>query len=71
MTKEESRKRAEEFVFCYCNLGDILRRCEYAGIKTHNSKEKQISRTTLEEQLIDHYTELYTTEKGEQNNDNI
>ena len=63
MTRAEARAKAEEIVYVYCTLGDILRRCEAAGINTHTPKGKQISRATLEEKLIDHYTEYYS--KGE------
>lgn len=63
MTREEARARAEEIIYCYCTLGDILYRCQMAGIKTHTPKGKQISRSTLEEKLIDFYTEYYS--KGE------
>jgi hypothetical protein len=56
MTREEARARAEEIVYVYCNLGDILCRCERAGIPTHTPKGKQRSRTELETELIEHYT---------------
>lgn len=62
MTQKEAKERAEEIVFVYCTLGDILRRCEAAGIPTHTPKGKQRSRTDLEEELIAHYTKVYTTE---------
>jgi hypothetical protein len=56
MTREEAKARAEEIVYVYCNLGDILARCERAGIKTHTPNGKQRSRTDLETELIEHYT---------------
>jgi hypothetical protein len=56
MTREEARARAEEIVYVYCNLGDILCRCERVGIKTHTPKGKQRSRKDLETELIEHYT---------------
>ena len=56
MTREEARARAEKIVYVYCNLGDILCRCERAGIKTHTQNGKQRSRTDLETELIEHYT---------------
>ena len=61
MTYEQAKARAEEIVYIRCTLGDILQRCERAGIKTHTPKGKRISRVTLEEQLIKHYIEMYTT----------
>lgn len=62
MTREEAKKRAEEIVYIRCTLGDILYRCEMAGIKTHTPKGKQRSRATLETELIEYYTNSYTTE---------
>lgn len=62
MTREEARERAEEIVFVYCTLGDILYRCQMAGIKTHTSKGKQKSRCELETALINYYIELYSEE---------
>ena len=61
---EEARERAERLVYCDCNLGDILARCEMAGIKTHTPKGKQRSRTDLENELIEHYTNLYGRSEG-------
>ena len=60
MTREEARAQAEKIVYVYSTLGDILYRCEMAGIKTHTPKGKRISRTLLEEKLIDFYTEYYS-----------
>lgn len=62
MTQKEAKERAEEIVFVYSNLCDIFRRCDMAGIPTHTKKGKPRSRTELEEELITHYTKLYTTE---------
>ena len=62
MTIEEAKSKAEQIVFVYCTLGDILYRCEIAGIKTHNPKGKQKSRCELEIALIDYYTKLYSKE---------
>lgn len=59
MTREEARARAEEIVYVYCTLGDILDRCEVAGIKTHTPKGKRKSRPTLETELIEYYTNFY------------
>lgn len=56
MTIEEAKARAEQIVYVHCNLGDILCRCESAGIKTHTQNGKQRSRTDLETELIEHYT---------------
>ena len=56
MTREEARERAEQFVYCDCTLGDILYRCQMAGIPTHTANGKQRSRTDLETELIEHYT---------------
>ena len=60
MTKEEAKARAEEIVYVYCNLGDILYRCKIAGIETHTPKGKQRSRGTLETELIEYYTKYYS-----------
>lgn len=62
MTKEEAKAKAEEIVFVYCTLGDILYRCQIAGIKTHTVKGKQKSRCELETALINYYTKLYSKE---------
>ena len=62
MTREQAKARAEEIVYVYCTLGDILRRCEFARIKTHTPKGKRRSRADLETELIEHYTKMYTTE---------
>lgn len=59
MTREEARARAEEIVYVRCTLGDILYRCEMAGIKTHTTKGKRRSRCDLESELIEYYTNLY------------
>ncbi len=62
MTREQAKERAEEIVYVNCTLGDILYRCEIAGIPTYTQKGKQRSRTDLEQDLIEHYTKQYTTE---------
>lgn len=62
MTQEQAKERAEEIVYVYCTLGDILHRCEMAGIPTCTPKGKRRSRTDLEQDLIEHYTKQYTTE---------
>ena len=68
MTKEEAKKWAEAFVYCDCNLGDILFHCRMAGISTHSPKGKQKPRSVHEEKLIEHYTkELSTNQKEKQN----
>ena len=61
MTREQAKERAEEIVYVYCTLGDILCRCERAGIPTHTPRGKRRSRTDLEQDLIEHYTNLYGT----------
>lgn len=59
MTREQAKKRAEEIVYVYCTLGDIIARCQSAGIKTHTPNGRRRSRTDLEQDLIEHYTNLY------------
>lgn len=62
MKREKPRARAEQFVYCDCNFGDILHLCQIAGIKTHTTKVKQKPRCDLETELINYYTELYSEE---------
>jgi hypothetical protein len=59
MTREEARKRAEYVVYVQCTLPDIVDRCEFADIKTHTPKGKLRSRSALEKELIEHYTDYY------------
>lgn len=56
MTREEARKRAEVTVFVHCTLPDIVARCEILDIPTRTKKGKIRSRTALEKELIEHYT---------------
>jgi hypothetical protein len=56
MTCEERRKRAEYKVYVMMTLGDILDECERFGIPTRTPKGRQVSRSKLEEKLIDFYT---------------
>lgn len=64
MTREQAKERAEEIVYVYCTLGDILYRCEVAGIPTHTPRGKRRSRTDLEQDLIEHYTKQYQRSNG-------
>ena len=62
MTKEEAKKKAEEVVYVWCTLPDIISRCEFAGIETHTKGGRRVARCVLEEKLITHYTEKWATE---------
>ena len=59
MTREEARKRAEYLVYVQCTFPDIVDRCEFADIKTHTPKGRLRSRSVLEKELIEHYTNIY------------
>lgn len=60
MTRAEAKAKAEEIVYVHCVYSDILRRCTQAGISITNKRGKIRPRTELEEELIEHYTNLYS-----------
>lgn len=62
MTAAEARERATMFVYCECNLGDIIYRCERAGIPTKKKNGKLRSRTEMECDLIELYASRGVTE---------
>ena len=62
MTRAEARARAEELVYVGCVYSDILRRCEQAGIPIFTSRGKLRNRPYLEDDLINYYTNRYSTE---------
>ena len=59
MTRSEAKARAEEIVYAWCTLGDIIARCEILGIPTQTNRGKLRSRSDLEQDLIKRYTEEY------------
>ena len=63
MTREEARARATEFVFVSLNFGEIMRRCELAGIPTHTKNGRRIDRSVLELKLIEHYAKAWSEEE--------
>ena len=63
MNRDQARNKAEEIVFVYCTLGDILYRCEIAGIPTYTRNGRRRSRTDLENELIEHYTNNYSKDE--------
>ena len=62
MTRAEAKARAEEIVYVRCVFSDIVRRCIQANISVLNSRGKLRPRAELEDELIKHYTDLYSTE---------
>ena len=62
MTRVEAKARAEEIVYVRCTFGDIIRRCTQADIKVLNNRGKIRPRGDLEDELIKHYTDIYSTE---------
>lgn len=66
MTRAEARARAEEIVYVGCVYSDILRRCTQAGISVFTSTGKLRNRPDLEDDLINYYTNRYSTESENQ-----
>lgn len=62
MTRAEARARAEEIVYVGCVYSDILRRCMQANIPIFTSRGKLRPRPDLEEELINYYTNRYSSE---------
>ena len=63
MTKVEARERATEYVFMCLTLGELISKCEAAGIKTFTKRGRRIDRTALELKLIEHYAEEWSNEE--------
>lgn len=62
MTESDARKKAEEIVFVYYVLGDIIDGCKRRNIPTTKKNGKPRSRSDMEEDLINAMTKEMTTE---------
>ena len=62
MTRAEAKAKAEKIVYVRCTLAGIIRRCIQSDIEVLNSRGKIRPRCELEEELIEHYTNYYSTE---------